>query len=98
MSDWFGEARRPRCQDQDEEPECDPRQDFAAAAVSVTVSLGAKPAQAEGDCLIVHRLVTVAHLLSLSSDLSDSLDHSPNAFALAQGLPENRVAFDRKST
>ena len=25
-----------------------------------------------------------AHLLSLSSDLSDSLDHSPNAFALAQ--------------
>ena len=29
---------------------------------------------------------TLAHLLPLSSDLSDSLDHSPNAFALAQGV------------
>ena len=37
---------------------------------------------------IVHRLDTVlAHLLPLFSDLSDSLDHSPNAFALAQGVP-----------
>ena len=31
---------------------------------------------------------------SVSSDLSDSFDHSPNAVALAQGMPENRVAFD----
>ena len=60
--------------------------------------MGAKPAQAEGECLIVHRLDTLAHLLSLYSDLSDSLDHSPNAFVLAQGLPENRVAFDNFST
>ena len=40
-----------------------------------------------------HRCIS-AHLLSLSSDLSDSCDHSPNAFALAQDVPENRVALD----
>ena len=66
-------------------------QSFVLAAVSGTVSLGGKPAQAEGQCLIVRRLDTVA-LLHL--DLSDSCDHSPNAFALAQGVPENRAAFD----
>ena len=36
--------------------------EFVLATVSVTVSLGAKPAQAEGECLIVHRLDTVALL------------------------------------
>ena len=72
-------------------------QSFVPAMVSVTVSLGAKPAQAEGERLIVHRLDNVALLHTcflFTSDLSDSLDHSPNAFALDQGLPENRVAFD----
>ena len=47
------------------------------------------------NCTQTRHRCTPAHLLFLSSDLSDSLDHSPNAFALAQGLPENRVAFDR---
>ena len=37
-------------------------QSFVLATVSVTVSLGAKPAQAEGECLIVYRLDTVALL------------------------------------
>ena len=67
---------------------------FVLATVSVTVSLGAKPAQAEGKCSIVHRLDTFALLHTCFpwfSDLSDSFDHSPNAFALAQGV---RVAFD----
>ena len=75
------------------------RQSFVLATVSVTVSLGAKPAQAEGECSIVHRLDTVAllHACFPCSDMSDSLDHSPNAFAFAQGVPENRVAFDTHS-
>ena len=37
-------------------------QSFVLATVSVTVSLGAKPAQAEGECSIVHRLDTSALL------------------------------------
>ena len=37
-------------------------QSFVLATVSVTVSLGAKPARAEGKCLIVHGLDTVALL------------------------------------
>ena len=34
----------------DEGPKCGLRQDFVPAAVSVAVSLGAKPARAEGEC------------------------------------------------
>ena len=45
-------------------------------------------------CTQTRHRCTPAHLLSLSSDLSDLRDHSPKAFALAQGVPENRVAFD----
>ena len=37
-------------------------QSCVVATVSVTVSLGAKPAQADGECLIVHRLDTIALL------------------------------------
>ena len=39
------------------------------------------------NCTQTRHFCTPAHLLPLFSDLSDSLDHSPNAFALAQGLP-----------
>ena len=39
-----------------------------------------------------HRCI-LAHVLLLSSDLSDSLDHSPNAFALAQGVPRKTVLY-----
>ena len=46
------------------------------------------------NCTQTRHRCTSTHLLSLSSDLSDSCDHSPNAFAYAQGAPENRVAFD----
>ena len=46
------------------------------------------------NCTQTRHSCTSAHLLPVSSDLSDSLDRSPNAFALAQGVPENRVAFD----
>ena len=37
------------------------------------------------NCTQTRHRCTSAHLLPLSSDLSDSYDHSPNAFALAQG-------------
>ena len=43
-------------------PGCGVRQSFVLATVSVTVSLGAKPAQAEGKCSIVQKLDTVAFL------------------------------------
>ena len=39
------------------------------------------------NCTQTRHFCTPAHLLPLFSDLSDSLDHSPNAFALAQGVP-----------
>ena len=45
-----------------EGPKCGLKQYFVTATVSVPVSLGAKPAQAEGVCCIVHRLDTVALL------------------------------------
>ena len=37
---------------------------------------------------------TCAHLLPLFSDLSCAIDHTSNAFALAQVVPKNRVALD----
>ena len=40
--------RAPR--DHDEGPECGLKQDFVSATVSITVSLGAKSAQTEGEC------------------------------------------------
>ena len=36
---------------------------------------------------------TCAHLLPLFSDLSCAIDHTSNAFALAQVVPKNRVAL-----
>ena len=54
--------------------------------------LGAKPAQAEGECCIVHRLDTVALLHTCS--LLYALDHHSNALASAQVVPQNRVALD----
>ena len=65
---------------------------FDSLLVSVVLSLSVSVVLF--NCTKIRHRCTPAHLLSLSSDLSDSLDHSPNACALAQGLPENRVAFD----
>ena len=47
----------------------------------------------------MHRLDTVAllHSCFLFSALSRALDHIPNAFALAQVVPQNRLAFDTLS-
>ena len=45
----------------DEEPECVARQSFVLATVSVTVSLGAKPAQAEGECFNCTQTVALLH-------------------------------------
>ena len=55
---------------------------FVSVTVSIVVRLGAKPAQAEG----------------LVTELSCALDHSSNAFALAQSTSENRVPFDTLSS
>ena len=59
---------------------------FCVSVVALSVSLSLLVS------LFVHRLDTVAHLIPLFSDLSDSLYNS-KSFALAQGVPENRVAF-----
>ena len=69
--------------------ECGVRQSFVLATVSVAVSSGAMPAQAEGECSIVHRLDTVAllHTCFPCFQTCRTLDHCPNAFALAQGAP-----------
>ena len=48
---------------------------FVLATPSVTVSLGAKPAQAEGECLIVHRLDTVALLHTCFPSLQTCQTH-----------------------
>ena len=64
----------------------------SSCAASSPMSAGRR-IQGVFNCTQTRHRCTSAHLLSLSSDLSDSLDHSPNAFALAQGLPENSVAF-----
>ena len=50
-------------------------QSFALATVSVTVSLGAKPAQAEAECLVARRLDTVALLHTCFLCLQTCLTH-----------------------
>ena len=64
--------------------------------MSVAVSLGAKPAQTE-ESVELHTDLTPLHsctFASLVSRLVCALDHPPNAFALAEVVPQNRVAFD----
>ena len=63
----------------------------SVATVRTRISLGAKLAQAEGECQVMHRLVTVAPLYTclLAFRLVPS-----NALALAQDCPKNRVALN----
>ena len=58
---------------------------------------GHKVGSAEGECWIAHRLDTcwtLAHLVSLVTELLCALDHSSNAFALAQVASQNRLTVD----
>ena len=66
----------------------------SVATVRTRISLGAKLAQAEGECQVMHRLVTVAPLYTclLAFRLVPS-----NALALAQDCPKSRVAFNTLS-
>ena len=81
----------------EEEPECGVRQSFVLATVSVAVSLGAKPAQAEGECSIVHRLDTVALLHTCIPCLQTCQTHLtmiPTRLSWLKVCHKNRVAFD----
>ena len=66
----------------------------SVATVRTRISLGAKLAQAEGECQVMHRLVTVAPLYTclLAFRLVPS-----NALALAQDCPKSGVAFNTLS-
>ena len=69
------------------------------ATVSVTVSMGAKPAQAEGKCSSVHRLDTVALLHTCFLSLQTCQTHLTILPTHSRWLKvcrktENRVAFD----
>ena len=67
--------------------------------MSVVISLGAKPAQAEEGGIELHMDLALLHSctsVSLVTGLSCALDHSSNDFALAQVVPQNRVAFDKR--
>ena len=95
---WHGRAPRDQWA-HDEGQVCGLKQDFVSATASVTVSLGAEPAQAGSvelytDLTPLHSCI----FASLFPALLYALDHPSNALALAQVVPQNRVALDSLSS